>query len=176
MHSEKSHASTPRALTGRGFTLIELMIAVAVIAILAAVAYPSYQDYIRKGRRSDAIAEVSRVQQAQEKFRANNTSYSNDFSSAATGLAVVTGTTAVTSYTSPLGYYTITSQADASAPGSAYTVTATAVAGKSQTSDTNCQCLRVAWSGANASYLAASMTAGTCGSFATTNASTCWRQ
>jgi prepilin-type N-terminal cleavage/methylation domain-containing protein len=38
----------------KGFTLIELMIAVVVIAILAAIAYPSYQDSVRKSRRADA--------------------------------------------------------------------------------------------------------------------------
>jgi len=40
----------------RGFTLIELMITVAVVAIIAAIAYPSYQEQIRKTRRSDAKA------------------------------------------------------------------------------------------------------------------------
>ncbi len=40
----------------RGFTLIELMITVAVIAVIASIAYPSYQEQIRKTRRSDAKA------------------------------------------------------------------------------------------------------------------------
>jgi type IV pilus assembly protein PilE len=38
----------------KGFTLIELMIVVAVVGILAAIAYPSYQDSVRKSRRADA--------------------------------------------------------------------------------------------------------------------------
>lgn len=59
----------------RGFTLIELMIVMAVIAILAVVAYPAYTDQVRKSRRADAITRVSHVQQAQERWRANNAAY-----------------------------------------------------------------------------------------------------
>ena len=58
-----------------GFTLIELMIVVAIVALLATVAYPSYMDQIRKGRRSDAIQGLAQVQQAQERWRAINPSY-----------------------------------------------------------------------------------------------------
>jgi type IV pilus assembly protein PilE len=47
----------------RGFTLIELMIVVAVVAILSAIAYPSYAEYIRRGHRSDAKAGVLQAQQ-----------------------------------------------------------------------------------------------------------------
>lgn len=58
-----------------GFTLIELMIVVAVIGILAAIAYPNYSDYVRRSRRSDAQAALMQLRLAQEKFRANNTTY-----------------------------------------------------------------------------------------------------
>lgn len=58
-----------------GFTLIELMIAVAVIGILAAIAYPSYTSYVMKARRSDAKAGLLSLQLAQEKYRANNPTY-----------------------------------------------------------------------------------------------------
>ncbi len=58
-----------------GFTLIELMIVVAVVGILAAIAYPSYQDSVRKGRRAEAITALYGIQLAQEKWRANNTTY-----------------------------------------------------------------------------------------------------
>lgn len=47
----------------RGFTLIELMIVVAVVAILSAIAYPSYAEYIRRGQRSDARTGLLQAQQ-----------------------------------------------------------------------------------------------------------------
>lgn len=59
----------------RGFTLIELMIAVAVIGILAAIAYPSYQDSIRKSRRADAKATLLQAAQWMERFYTENNRY-----------------------------------------------------------------------------------------------------
>ena len=58
-----------------GFTLIELMITVAIVAILAAIALPSYREYVRKGRRAEAANVVGSMQMALERWRADNPSY-----------------------------------------------------------------------------------------------------
>lgn len=50
-----------------GFTLIELMIVVGVIGILAAIAYPAYQNYVLRGHRADAQAEMMALSQAMER-------------------------------------------------------------------------------------------------------------
>lgn len=59
-----------------GFTLIELMIVVALIGILAAIAVPAYQEYARKARRADAKNALIALQLQQEKWRASNIAYS----------------------------------------------------------------------------------------------------
>jgi type IV pilus assembly protein PilE len=58
-----------------GFTLIELMIVVAIVVVLAMIALPAYTEQIRKSRRADAITRIAQVQQAQERWRSNNATY-----------------------------------------------------------------------------------------------------
>ncbi|WP_350224399.1 type IV pilin protein [Halopseudomonas bauzanensis] len=58
-----------------GFTLIELMIAVAVIGILAAIAYPSYQEYVNKSRRADAQAALLELAQFMERHYTSKGGY-----------------------------------------------------------------------------------------------------
>lgn len=84
-------------LKQQGFTLIELMVVVAIVGILAAIAYPSYQDSVRKGRRSDALNALASVQLEQEKWRANHTTYTSTLGSG--GLEL--------SSTSPENYYSL---------------------------------------------------------------------
>ena len=93
----------------QGFTLLELMIVTAIIGILGGIAYPSYQGHIETSRRSDAKKTLLTVQLAEEKWRANNTSYTTDL----TDLDI--------SATSPDGYYDISVTA---ADASTYTISA----------------------------------------------------
>ena len=60
----------------RGFSLIELMITVALIAILVTLSYPSYANFIRKSHRSEALMDLLDWANRQQIWRADNTSYS----------------------------------------------------------------------------------------------------
>lgn len=59
----------------RGFTLIELMIVVVIVAILAAVAYPSYQDSVIKTKRAEGRAALMQAMQQQERYYTQNNTY-----------------------------------------------------------------------------------------------------
>jgi type IV pilus assembly protein PilE len=59
----------------QGFTLIELMITVAIVAILAAIAYPSYTNYVKRGYRSEGIALLNDATAKMERFYAQNNTY-----------------------------------------------------------------------------------------------------
>lgn len=66
-----------RCMRSAGFTLMELIAALAIVAILAALAFPGYQDALMRGRRGDAIASLLALQLAQEKWRANHPAYAD---------------------------------------------------------------------------------------------------
>jgi type IV pilus assembly protein PilE len=112
----------------RGFTLIELMIGVVVAATLVGLAAPSFLQQLRQSRRTDAVAAVTAVQQAQERWRAGNTAYA--------GTLAALGLTSASS----AGYYTLT-LSGATATG--YTLGVAANAGTSQAKDSGCSSLSV---------------------------------
>lgn len=128
-------ASCPRPTAG--FTLLELVITLAVLALLAGLAWPSYADSVRKGRRSDALRAAAQVQQAQERWLGNRLRYTDQL----TDLGLVAA--------SPAGHYSLALSA-ASATG--YVLTVTAATGRSQAADTGCTSLTVTVLRGQASY------------------------
>ena len=100
----------PRKLQ-TGFTLVELIIVVAIISILASIAIPAYNGYVETSKRSDAQASLMALAIAQEKYRATNPTYTT-----------VIGDLNGVSSASESGYYTL---AVTAASGATFTATAT---------------------------------------------------
>ncbi len=110
-----------------GFTLIEMMIVLAIVGVLAAIALPSFMNSIREARRSDAADALLYIQQLQERYRANHT----DFGSLSE-IGYPNGADATVYSTD--AYYVVSTTGAGSA--TAYTITATAASGTSQVGDT----------------------------------------
>lgn len=121
----------------QGFTLIELMIAVTIVALLAAVAIPSFTEYTSKSRRSEARALLMQISGKQEQFFLNNRTYSNDFTELGDLTASVIADDSVTSENN---YYVVTIAIPAAQIAAGryynYVLTATPVAGTPQAKDT----------------------------------------
>ena len=149
-----------RKLGANGFTLMEVMITVVIIAILASIAYPSYTRYVAETRRSDATINLTRIAALQEKFFTECGTYTDQFNGVisarppaprCTGLGA--GPTAG-SFTTADGYYTLTVTALAAGPapvgggagavgGGGYTLSAAPVPGTSQFSADNPKCTTI---------------------------------
>lgn len=94
----------------RGFTLIELMVTVAIIAILAAIAYPSYRQYVLKSRRSDAKVALLQAAALEEKYFTQCNTYTAAFNGAINVCGAGGGlgmTTAAAGYITQDGYYSL---------------------------------------------------------------------
>jgi len=121
-------------IRNNGFSLIELMVVVAIVAILAGIALPSYQDSIRKSRRVVAQNALLDLAAKQERWYLQNNQYNGNVGS------LIDGTAAAT-YTPPDGFYQVTVSTATPAPcpagaNTCYLFTATAI--DSQAADTDC--------------------------------------
>lgn len=97
-----------------GFTIIEIMIVIAVVALLAAIAMPSYRDYILRGKLVDAHNALSDFRVRQEQYYQDNRKYDDGGGNCGAALPTVK-------------YFTFAC-APAAAPAQTYTATATGVA------------------------------------------------
>ena len=114
----------PRSHRSNGFTLVELIVAVAIVGILATIALPSYKNYVLRSRRAEAMTELTKAQAMIERCYAANFTYIAPLCPAA-------------SSPTPQGFYTMTSVSSATT----YTFTATAVG--SQASDILCATMSI---------------------------------
>ena len=108
----------------QGFTLIELMIAVAIVGILSAIAYPQYTDFVQRANRSEGQREILRVANLQERFFVDTRTYTEDM----TNLGLNADP-----FITESGLYSI----DAEVTGSSFVLTATAL-GNQATGDSEC--------------------------------------
>lgn len=139
-----------RAGKSRGFTLLELMVVVVVIAILTAVAYPSYRTYIVRANRSAAQTFMLEVASKQERYLLDARTYAADMT--ALGVTIPPSVSA---------NYNVTT-AGLAGPPPTYTITADPT-GKQATDDTECG--RLTLDQAN-----------TKGENGTGTVATCWKQ
>jgi len=116
----KKYPELPARRPDAGFTLIELMIVVAIIGILAAVALPSYLDYLRRGKLVDATNTLSALRAKMEQYYQDNRKYDGDSSPCASTIAPVRDFSFSCDYKSTK--YTITATGTGSVADFVYTI------------------------------------------------------
>lgn len=119
--------------TQRGFTLIEMMITVAIIGILAAIIYPSYTSYVLRGYRSEGIAQLNDAVARMERYYAQNNTYATATTLATLGITNANSTNSRFTLSAP----TVT----------ATTYTLQTVAQGAQQKDTGCTTLSITQDG-----------------------------
>lgn len=120
----------PRIEKNLGFSLIELLISVAIIGILAGVAYPSYTDFVTRSNRAEAQRELMRLANLQEQVFVDTRAYAANM----IGLGIAT-----IAYTTETGNYVITVSAQTA---TTFTLTATAQSTQA-TNDSACSTITI---------------------------------
>lgn len=115
-----------------GFSLIEVMVVVAVLGILAGIGFPSYQDYVRRGHRSSAQQLIMEIATKQGQYILDARAYTDIIGAGTTGLNIANrdGWTCTTTSAAPQcsnSYYTLAITVDNAATPPSFTMTATAI-------------------------------------------------
>lgn len=107
-----------------GFTLIEMMITVAIISILAAIAYPNYSDYVKRGRLVNATNMMAGIRTQMEQYYQDNRTYAvaGTFTPPCQAIATVAEFSLSCSITNNGASYLMTATGSGSTAGFTYTV------------------------------------------------------
>ena len=133
------------------------MVVLIVAGVLAAVAYPAYTSHVQRGRRADAVALLSAIVQAQERYRTNRAEYARDLTSLSITSSSITNhySVAIAGVGTPAAFTT------------GYLATATVVSTSPQALDSKCATLAVRLEGSTLSYESTD-------SAGNDSSSTCW--